>query len=644
MFTAACLTAGCTELTQDNFKKNKLKPENFFDFNTTSSVKVDLDYGEYGANTLVNIYHGALKFNESGGIDNEPLFNIFTDDSGKAVSSFDLPGYISDSIFLCTSAIGTPQIVMAELADSTISYQYESLQYSHDDIRTRVIDWPYFGYDNGCLHSILNWYGDQYHGKIADHNGLIPSSCMFDAKRLPSVSQAYWKGQEERPGYSFDNSDWTTYNDINVITVEDNVKLYFTFLTENTKGMNAIGYYCYPKGKRPDNIGEMPKYVIFPNTSVAGNAPYTNMSETIDNEASGEYYIGKAPVSKMTTVQLLYVKYSENGGYTFSEYFPKDMEIGFFMIKDSWTPAWYNAFHTDDYRFVYTDCSMNKNMNRSFIRMDGTDFASFGVEYGNDRTYDDIMFTLQSSPKTGIQYFRTAIPDDPAAIEHVAINETHRTYCFEDLWPVRGDYDMNDVVIDHRSRVLLDKYNFVIRVIDDFTVCNRYMSAQVEDAFAVSISQRGMIDYPSGTYDEQDTDAIILFDDVQNHLGETKTIIRDFQPMTMGYDQLITDLDPFIIPLIDNDDYRNDNRREVHMPKKQGTKKLDASLLGMAQEAFFVDKDGKHPFAITIPLSVKDGEFILTEEMRQIDSEYTRFGYWVESSGRTDRDWYTKYR
>lgn len=48
MSAAICIFAGCSDLTMENFRKNKLQPEMFFDFNTTSRVKIDIDYGEYG--------------------------------------------------------------------------------------------------------------------------------------------------------------------------------------------------------------------------------------------------------------------------------------------------------------------------------------------------------------------------------------------------------------------------------------------------------------------------------------------------------------------------------------------------------------------------------------------------------------------
>lgn len=651
LFTAAaCLLTGCSELTPENFQKHKLKPEDFFDFNTTSRIKVDLDYGEYGAYTLVSIFNEDPSDNENRN-EARPVFKAFTDKNGQIVSSFEMPAAIQDSVYLYTSAIGTTQLVKAAVTDSTIRYRYERLQYSTEDIRTRVIEWPYFGYDNGNIHAILNWYSGQFHGTIGDHNQLIPGKCKVDSGTLPSITSAFWNGSSTRP-QTLDNSASITNTDINITTVKDSVKIYFTFLTENTKHLNAIGYYCYPKGNRPEDFGTMQKYIIFPNTSVSGNVPYTDVS------FFSTYYHKDAPVSKMTTVQLLYVKWDGNGGYTFSQYFPKETVIGFFILKDSWTPSWANSFVINNSNFFYTDKEKNIDSKVHFIRKDAAELVVYGAEDGDDSSFDDILFTMQSSPSDGISYSTEMIPDVPATPDpdisdygdynpdYSSNNEIYRTYCYEDLWPVKGDYDMNDVVIDHCSKIKFDIYNHVTEIVDEFTVCNRTLSAQVADAFAVVIpeTQRGSMTLPQGAIDEKETGAIILFGDTQNFLGQTVQIVRNLNGLNLSSEEIITDLDPFIIPQIDFDDYLRDNRREVHMPKKKGTKKLDASLLGMAQEAYFVDKDGKHPFAITIPLSARNGEYIIPGEMHQIESEYEDFDKWVNSSGKNYKDWYKNYR
>lgn len=254
-------------------------------------MKIDLDYGEYGAYTQVSIYADEPGFSEESLKNTSPLFKVFTDKHGKVLSAFDMPEAVQDSVYLYTSAIGTPRIVKAAVKESTIQYKYERIQYSKEAAKTRVIDWPYFDEYEG-LHAVLNWWQGYEHGKIGDHNGLIIDPCVIDADDLPSITKAFWNGSSTRP-FIVDNSASLTDDEIDIYTTKDSVKVYFTFLTENANSLNAIGYYFYPIGKRPWESGGVEKFLIFPNTSVAGNIPYVNYY------IKGFYGEDNAPVSNI---------------------------------------------------------------------------------------------------------------------------------------------------------------------------------------------------------------------------------------------------------------------------------------------------------------------------------------------------------
>lgn len=208
----------------------------------------------------------------------------------------------------------------------------------------------------------------------------------------------------------------------------------------------------------------------------------------------------------------------------------------------------------------------------------------------------------------------------------------YKTYLFDDLWPNPDNNDLNDVAIDHESTIHLTSANDVLSIEDIFTVCNAKGSADLEDAFAVIIpaSQRGELSLPSGAYDETSTGAIILFKNAQSETGNSFTITRTFSAGELKMGDVETDLDPFIIPMRDNIGYTSGNRREVHLPKHNGTSKIDRKLLGMGEDAYFIYKDGKHPFAIEIPASVLLGEYTLTREKKKIDDAYPRFTQWAE--------------
>ena len=97
-----------------------------------------------------------------------------------------------------------------------------------------------------------------------------------------------------------------------------------------------------------------------------------------------------------------------------------------------------------------------------------------------------------------------------------------------------------------------------------------------------------------------------------------------------------TDFNPYIIVK----GIRGDKRAEVHLPKYWPTALVDRSLLYTESDAYYIDKDGKYPFAIDLPIT----GFNPADETQKIDSQnqYPAFRTWVESYGEKEKEWYLK--
>lgn len=107
---------------------------------------------------------------------------------------------------------------------------------------------------------------------------------------------------------------------------------------------------------------------------------------------------------------------------------------------------------------------------------------------------------------------------------------------------------------------------------------------------------------------------------------------------------LESDLNPFIIAQYTAG---ADNRTEVHLPKKKATGKANAEQIGAEDDAYYINKDGKYPFAIMLPATTgTEGpiRFTPAKETVRIDLEYPDFAKWVESNGATNNDWYLYYQ
>ena len=76
--------------------------------------------------------------------------------------------------------------------------------------------------------------------------------------------------------------------------------------------------------------------------------------------------------------------------------------------------------------------------------------------------------------------------------------------------------------------------------------------------------------------------------------GNEFTVTRTFADNTLPKKNLESDLNPFIIAQYTAG---ADNRTEVHLPKKKATGKANAKQIGAEDDAYYINKDGKYPFA-----------------------------------------------
>ena len=112
---------------------------------------------------------------------------------------------------------------------------------------------------------------------------------------------------------------------------------------------------------------------------------------------------------------------------------------------------------------------------------------------------------------------------------------TYRTYAYEDIWPNGGDYDLNDVIIEHKRAISFNSNNYVLKVEDTFVPVQQSGAATYSNAFAVQYvaSQRGSIELPAGAVDETETSSVILFPDAKSVQGNEFTVTRTFADNTL---------------------------------------------------------------------------------------------------------------
>lgn len=243
------------------------------------------------------------------------------------------------------------------------------------------------------------------------------------------------------------------------------------------------------------------------------------------------------------------------------------------------------------------------------------------------------------------------------------------TVIYEDLYPAKGDYDFNDLVIDYHYIVNKNDQGFVNFVNATFTV----------EAFGASFHNAFGFQFPDVTPNQvssvtgyvlkdntifnmanngvelnQSKATFIVYDDAFNimqHPGsgigvnttpgssyvnpETIEIIITFVPNSVTYEDLnIGNFNPFIVT-------KQNRGYEVHLANYEPTDLFDLALFNYynddsnpATGRYFVT-DKNLPWAINIP-----ADFGHMNEKAEISTGYLKFIEWAESAGANFPDWY----
>ncbi len=226
------------------------------------------------------------------------------------------------------------------------------------------------------------------------------------------------------------------------------------------------------------------------------------------------------------------------------------------------------------------------------------------------------------------------------------------TVAFEDLWPSKGDYDLNDIVMTYRYNVVTNAANNVAQVVGSFTL--HATGGSFENGFGVEfpIDRAKATSLVGGTLEAGQTKAVVtLFNNSRAQMATWNTVPAASASDTVNYNFSFNvtagpSLATFGLnqynPFIWNNTTGFGRGYEIHLPGKTPTTLANSALFGtgddntnVAASRYYVSKGNGLPWAIAIPV-----KFAHPIERADINTAYLKFATWVQSGGAQFADWY----
>jgi LruC domain-containing protein len=279
-------------------------------------------------------------------------------------------------------------------------------------------------------------------------------------------------------------------------------------------------------------------------------------------------------------------------------------------------------------------------------------------------TFVSFANMINSIPSTSCNNGGTEPPPPPPPVN----NWVTGTAVYEDLWPGKGDYDVNDLVMAYKFKLVTNNQNKVTDIVVKLLV--RAVGAGFRNGFGIQFDnlspsniasvtgynlQHSYISLASnGTENGQSKAVVIAFDDATNviHMGAYGSFFNTQPGVPVGTSDTVTLnihlTTPMLSSVIGAPPYnpfliRNLERQaEIHLPNYLPTSlAANCSYFGQGDDSSdpgigrYYKTVNNLPWALNIPVV-----FDYPWEQTSILSAYNYFATWAQSDGALHPDWY----
>ncbi|MFZ4399562.1 MAG: LruC domain-containing protein [Bacteroidales bacterium] len=644
-------TADSTPVTQQNITLDNIVVNPAFNYKTSQNVSIELKAQD---NTGVALKY--IRFNVFTNLkenDGVIIASGATDLNGEMKLSIPLPSYY-DSIVVTTDFIGLINKIKLPILNGKASYNFGGIS-SNKSSNSIIIPKS----TNSTI-KYLGSYNSQGKPNYLTTNDVINAGLLTDVNAwLPE----YKSVPTQNPQYL------AQANETNVV-LSEMADVWVTFVHEGAGYMNVLGFYTYNKNSPPATASQIDSItIIFPNASLSGSGGALSSGNRV----------------KIGT-------------------FPANTGIGWVLFANGWTGSNVNTNATK----YYSDPEFNpetsvSNRQHTVLLHDGgrglflCGFEDMGrnPNVGADNDFNDIVFYVKSNPvqaisqnnvvqtsgsaidtdNDGISDLFDDYPTDPLrAFNNYFPSKTQfGTLAFEDLWPSKGDYDFNDVVVDYRFNPVTNASNQVVNIQAKFVVkatgagfLNGFglqipsiPYSAVQSVSGTNLTETGFINNLSnGLEANQSKATVIVFDNAwknftnpsgsnPNGLSGINTVIggRTGIPDTLNVNIALVQpiatatlgLPPYN-PFIISNKHRG---KEIHLADYPPTDLADQTLFGTSNDNSNPLTGRYYKTANNLPWAINIAEkFNYPVERSKIIDGYLKFGNWAQSSGIQFKDWY----
>ncbi len=631
-------------------------PDNF-NYKTTQDVKVKITLLTNNDKPLASVMVKVLdKPADDGG---QVLFTGVTNADGLVNSSFKLPGYIN-KVVVDANYIGLLRNASVKLISNEILATIGGGNGYGGNVevqgKTPVIT---TGYPTSPRENeIVNYsYLGTYSGSGRPNYFVTPND-VISAKLLSNINASLPEGNSvaiRNPGYLTASAE----SNLNIKEIAD---VWITFVHEGAGYQNSLAYFTYPTATPPQTTAAITTLkIVLPNASFSGS--------------------GGGMVS---------------GNRVLIGRFQPGTSIGFCLIANGWSDntkvvgAGLNKFFSIDALNPETSPSLRRHSvlfkdNESGVYLVG--FDDQRRDQASDNDFNDLMFYATSNPPSAISDVNVTpiaksndqdgdgiddtvdqFPTDPkrAYVNYYPSANSYTSVAFEDTWPNTGDYDMNDLIIDQRYRVVNNAGNNTVEIFADYVLrasggsfSNGYgiqfpfASGMVSSVTGSKVVNNNIITIAANGTEAGQTKAVIFpFDDffsvttrTGNNYINTDPAVAFKKPDTIKMKiNLVAPITPAQLgnapfnPFIVCNKIRGN---EAHLPGEVATDKVNTSLFGTVKDNTSPSLGRWYKTATNLPFGIALPEkFEYPIEGKSINSIYLKFEDWAKSGGTLYTDWY----